>query len=253
MFSTRMLAASCLALVLCGGAHSLDVSVTIEGSIEDIIRMLEEIQRSQGPGGPIVPAPPETPRLRVHSMTVGTIEEGEAPRRPVPGSVPAHQAADSARQPMALPRVPNVQPGPAPLPDTPPEAPTPRLEDPVLQPSAAAPGATLSARVEVADPDAAVDMVEAQFAVPGGLTLDLFDNGSRGDDQPGDGTWTRTVPIPPQTPPGDYLVTFTAYDVNGQPVEVTAPDGSKGLVRTYTSITVLPAAQDSPVLETPPR
>ena len=112
-----------------------------------------------------------------------------------------------------------------------------------VAPVSAKAGETVLITAKVGDPDHVVDTVAATV---GGETVDLYDNGTNGDVTALDGTWSRSVALPATIPSGDAVIVLTAYDVSGDAVHVTAPDGTKAPVTAKATVTVLPGSAPAP-------
>ncbi len=113
-----------------------------------------------------------------------------------------------------------------------------------VEPVAAKVGDAVLITAKVGDPDHLVDTVAATV---GGLTVDLYDNGTNGDAVALDGTWSRKVQLPAGLPAGEAKIAITAYDVSGDTIQVPAPNGTKNPMTTQAVVTVLPGAASAPV------
>ncbi|MFA6242852.1 MAG: hypothetical protein WC655_18075 [Candidatus Hydrogenedentales bacterium] len=110
----------------------------------------------------------------------------------------------------------------------------------VIEPASAKPGDSVLITARVGDPDHLVDTVAATVA---GLTVDLFDNGTEGDATAIDGVWSRTVVVPVSVPAGDAALSISAFDVNGDAVQITAADGTKSPMTIPASVNIQAASE----------
>jgi len=176
----------------------LSVTVSITGSIDEVLPLLRHLQDlgiglGESPGT-------ESPKLEVHSVMTGA--EPAQPAPPVLG-----------------------------------------FQEVVIEPASAKAGDSILVSVRVGDPEHVVDTVAATAA---GQTVDLFDNGTEGDVTPVDGVWSRKLTLPANLPAGDTEISISAYDVNGDAVQLTAPDGTKSPMTTKATISAPPAATTAP-------
>jgi hypothetical protein len=174
------------------------VSITLNGSIDEILPLLEHL-RDMGIGAQ---AQEERDAVMNLYSTIHATPEGEL----VVGTSPV----EAVPQAEAAPEAP-----------APPE-PKLGLADAQAAPSTIPSGETTLLTVAVSDPDHVVDTMAAANAATG-LSVDLYDNGSMGDVTPNDGIWSRSVSL--TAAPGDYMVTITAYNANGEPVLVEGENG----------------------------
>lgn len=172
-----------LSLVLLPKAEAeVTISITLTGSIEEILPILQQLQ-----GLGIGVSGQDPLKLNVHSV-MGA-EAGQAPGEPAPA--------------------PEVAPPPPPPPLG--------FTGVVVAPAAAKVGETMTFTATLSDPDHVVDTVAITV---GELKFDLFDNGANGDVTAMDGTWSRAYELPATLTPGTHAGVIQAYDVNGEPVTV---------------------------------
>jgi len=200
-----------LALVSTTARAELRVTLTIDGDINEMVAVLQQLQ-ALGLGGSEAEAD-DPLKLRVESVHEQA-PEPEAETQPEPEPEPV----------LALTR-------------------------PTAQPEPVAPGGELTLSVAVIDERRVVDTMSA--AVEGlGLACDLFDNGTHGDVTPADGVWTAVLPIPADAVEGGHEVTFIVYDGAGNPLTAPTPDGGAAAVTASTQVTVtVPAAPAEPTGE----
>lgn len=128
-------------------------------------------------------------------------------------------AVESTFAPAAVEDPGAPAPAPAPAP------PALSLGNPLLSPSAVKAGTAALLSVDVIDPERRVDTVAATIG-DNLLTVDLYDNGMKGDVAAGDGRWSVLLTVPPTVPDGNYEIVFRAYDAQGAPVALPGPDGA---------------------------
>lgn len=92
---------------------------------------------------------------------------------------------------------------------------------------------------EISDPDRRVDTVEASLKGHTQTWIDLYDNGTRGDVISGDGTWSVLLAVPESAAGGQYSIIFSAYDTNGDPVQLTTSSGKKVPMTLRSSLLVV--------------
>ncbi|MCC6489713.1 MAG: hypothetical protein IT364_19630 [Candidatus Hydrogenedentes bacterium] len=155
------------------------ISITLTGSIEEILPILQQLQ-----GLGIGVSGQDPLKLNVHSV-MGA-EAGQTPAEPAP----APEAAPPPPPPLGFTGV-------------------------VVAPSAAKVGETMTFTATLSDPDHVVDTVAITV---GELKFDLFDNGANGDVTAMDGTWSRAYELPATLTAGTHTGAIQAYDVNGEPV-----------------------------------
>lgn len=167
------------------GYAEVKVSVTLSGDIDEIMTLLTQLQ----------------------ALGVGGQSAAEAPL-----SVEVQSVSEGAALPLAE--------DPPPLE---PEEPRLAFSNPIL-PAQAAPGAEVALAIQVVDADHVVDTVAARIE-NAAIAIDLFDNGTHGDQTAGDGVWTGLLPLSDDLAPGVYQVVFSAYDALGNPVPHLTDDG----------------------------
>lgn len=196
-------AAVLIALLSAGPVFGeVTVSVTINGPIQEILPVLQRL-KDMGVGS----APAATKdALKLEMQSVAT---------PAPG-----------------PAIP-------PLPPPPPPKPTLGLLNPKVDPGTVKPGQNFLVSVKVSDPDHLVDTVAATIVGMAG-SIDLYDNGTHGDANAGDGIWSCNVTAAPQLAAGEHVVTITAFNKAGSPVMSGPPDKPPAPLTTHTVVTVAP-------------
>ncbi len=178
----------------------MSVSVTINGPIEDIVALLQHL-KDLGIGS--ASAPSEGPyKVTITSVATTTTEP----------------------EPVAPP---------------PPPKPTLELLDAKADPAAVKPGGNVLLTVKVSDPDHVVDTVAATVDGTPGST-ELYDNGTQGDAAAGDGIWSATLTVAPQTAPGEHAVNVAAFNTGGNPVMKTTEGGPAAPLTAQVKITVQP-------------
>ncbi len=192
-----------LAVLLCAGTAvaELSVSVTISGSVDEILpvlRLLQEVGITAGADA----AEQDQLRLQIHSVVT---EE----RQPAQGAAPA---------------VPAPKPVLA-------------MSDAKVTPAQSKRGDVIVVSVRVSDPDRVVDTVAARFDGPDGAILDLYDNGQKGDAKALDGVWSRSVQGSGSVTPGRHTVEITAYDASAVPVVRVDEDGTVNPLKVRTEFT----------------
>jgi len=116
----------------------------------------------------------------------------------------------------------------------------PALVNPSVNPETARAGERVRVMVDVQDPHRQVDTVVGSFLDENqDLFFDLYDNGTHGDAQAGDGTWTFDLTLPKSSTPGAHTITILAYDRHGDPVRVEEGDGVPATLETRTSVEVV--------------
>ncbi len=170
----------------------VSISITISGSIEELLPILRQLQNmgvgvSDGTEDPL--------KLNVHSVMTGD-------DMPLPGAEPAQAPVE-----------PQPEPKPMGL----------GIHETSVAPNPAKTGESVLFTATVGDPNHVVDTVGLTL---GDVTFDLFDNGANGDLTAMDGIWSRSYELPASLPPGDYVAMISAYDVNGEPV-ILAGEGEE--------------------------
>jgi hypothetical protein len=179
----------------------LRVSVTITGTIEEMLPVLQHL-KDMGIGLGSEVEEDEAGRLRVHSVITGA--EGMEAESGVPV----------------------------------PTKPVLGLREPVAEPAAVKRGGTVFVSVKVGDPDRVVDTIGATLGPDQNQSADLYDNGTHGDETPRDGVWSRVIKVDEALPLGRCPIVITAYDVNGEPVVASAEGGRVTPLVINTEVTV---------------
>ncbi len=183
MDSIRVWRALCGALFCVAGAWTpgaeVSVSITISGSIEELIPVLQKLRElGIGSGAPAIEADPL--QFRMHSVT---------------------STEDDASETDATPSEPVLS-----------------FWDASAEPTSVRPGDMVRLAVGLNDSEGRVDTIGATLHAATAIGFDLYDNGSHGDEKARDGVWSYTLEVPPNAGAGHYLVTIAAYGRNGQPV-----------------------------------
>lgn len=203
MKTTSMFAfmfASVVAAVLCMGSAvgEVTISVTISGSVDEILPILQQLtEMGVGRSTPMAEGE-DAVRLHVYSMT---------------------SAEETGTAGEGQPSVPK---------------PVLELTDASVTPSAAKAGDSVLITVRVSDPEGKVDTLAVTL---GDQSLDLYDNGSQGDQTANDGIWSRTVPLPADLAEGAHTLALTAFDVNGNAVAKETPSGPS-VLKAEVALTV---------------
>jgi hypothetical protein len=214
------LVAVCGFAVVAGSAVAeVAVSVTITGSLEEVLPLLEQLNTLRG--GEHEPAAQEG---RISIQSVATMEPGEA-------------AASEA-------------PDPAPVI----ESDTPRFGAAAAEGSPAEPGDVVLLHAQLVDPHQQVDTLVGGVGSAEAYEFDLFDNGTHGDAQAHDGVWSYALPISSDWSTGEHVVFVTAFDSFGAPIRVENTAGAAEALSTTIPFAVgpvtpteAPAAQVSAV------
>ena len=187
-------------LVLAAPARAeVTVSVTINGSLDEIIPILE-LLRDMGIGQETLGEPGDPLRLDIHS--VSTV--GVAPESPFEEVSPAPVHLEPAGVPEPATALTAIQ----------------------FAPSPAEAGQDVLVTVNVLDPEKRVDTLVAEMPTVVAEDFDLYDNGTHGDVTPNDSLWSATLAVPKDLRPGEYGATIQAYDPHGNPVQ-TAAEGAE--------------------------
>lgn len=181
----------------------LEVSLEISGSVDEIMAVLQQLREAGlGEAGE---EGSEGLRLEVHSTA--TAEEA---------GLPAEAPAAAPAQPIVLSNV-------------------------GLEPSVVTAGQVLRVTVQVYDEANVVDTVAANMhSDDKEFTFDLFDDGSHGDETAGDGIRSVNVAVPGAATPGDYQLTFYAYDAAGTQLTLPGENGEPAPVSISATVTVQP-------------
>lgn len=169
----------------CPVAAEVTVSVTLTGSVEELLPVLEHLNTLRG------------------GQETASGEEGRVTIESVAG--PDAQDASADELPEA--------------------APVPRFGSVAATGSPATPGGVVLLTVQVVDPDRQVDTVAGIVESTGNNSFDFFDNGTHGDAIARDGVWSHALSITAAWPTGVHAVRVTAFDAFGAPVRVTKASG----------------------------
>ncbi len=199
----RGVAAVAAVMLVVAARAELQVSLEISGSVDEIMAVLQQLREAGlGDAGE---EGSEGLRLEVHSTA--TAEEAAAP-------VEAPAAAPT--QPIALSNV-------------------------GLEPSVVTAGQVLRVTVQVYDEANVVDTVAANMhSEDKEFTFDLFDDGSHGDETAGDGVRSVNVAVPGAATPGEYQLTFYAYDAAGTQLSLPGENGEPTPITISATVTVQP-------------
>jgi len=127
------------------------------------------------------------------------------------------------------PGTPAATPAPAP--------PALTLSNPLLSPTAVKAGSAALLSIDAVDPERRIDTVAA-IVGDSLLTVDLYDNGMKGDVAAGDGRWSVLLNVPATLPAGSYDVVFQAYDAQGALVTLPGSDGTPQVVTAILGMAV---------------
>ncbi len=108
----------------------------------------------------------------------------------------------------------------------------PEIGQAEVTPSVLAPDSSGLITVVINDAHNIVDRVEGVVQVEPPVRIPLYDDGTHGDAEAGDGAWSIQVPVPGDAPAGNYEIVFTAYTDDGLPVEVRGRDRKVVVLRT---------------------
>ncbi len=187
-------------LLLCTGLARAEVtvSITISGDIDELIPILEHLQRSgTDMGGDEASAE----ALRFHILSESNGDEAAA-------------ATEEESAPKTL-----------------------SLRAPSVAPASPAAGSTAVVSVTVTDPQRRVDTVGMAIEGTD-FSADLLDQGKEGDATAADGIYSRAVTLPEDLAAGEHTVVITGYDRNGAPIKVTGEDGIVTTLTAKAIITV---------------
>lgn len=95
-----------------------------------------------------------------------------------------------------------------------------------IDPSDLRPGSSAVITLQVRDKHNVVRLIEGVVLEDPRITFRLRDDGHEPDIKAGDGVWSMQVDVPFQAPPGQFVLEFTAFGPDGQPVEVRDERGS---------------------------
>lgn len=203
---SRTAASVALAVFLSAGAAfgETTVSVTISGSVDELIPLLRRLKKMGIGTGAEEEVAEGTLRVRMHSVSP-PLSQGEATKGAAPGG--------------GMPAL--------------------TLRDAVVLPAQARAGETVLVSLRLADPQGKVDTIGATLRGVKGVGFDLYDNGTRGDAKAGDGVWSFNLVVPESAAPGDHTVVLTAFDRNGAPVPVKDKAGKAVALTARVSFRVL--------------
>ena len=208
---TTILTLALLAVLFVPAARAdVSISITISGSIEELLPILRQLQ----------------------NMGVGT---GDSAEDPLKLNVHSVMSGDD----VALPGIEAapMEAAPAePAPEPEPEPATLGFQGATVTPASAKAGESVLFSAQVSDPDHVVDTVGLTV---GDITFDLLDNGANGDEKAMDGTWSRNYALPATLKAGDYVATITAYDVNGAAVAVIEEGNDPAPISAEAPFTVV--------------
>lgn len=105
--------------------------------------------------------------------------------------------------------------------------------------------------VKVKDKHAIVNGVKCVAQEYPEKALTLKDDGEAPDVKPGDGTWTLSVDVPPEAPPGDFTMEFTAYRSDGLPITVRDDQGNVVPMKALLPVRIDPLPEPT-LVEQPP-
>jgi len=195
-----------LAVALGSASAEVTVSVSISGTIEELLPILRHLQDM---GFGVGPTGTEEDALQLEMFSVMS-PEGQKP--------PEEQAR---KEPVKMPLKPVLS-----------------MKEATVAPAPVKLGETALVTVAITDPERVVDTVGATLGSLRDNSFDLFDNGAQGDAAANDGIWSRRVEVPATLPVGNHPIRIQAYDRNGDPVMVKKPDGKALPLRTETQCAV---------------
>lgn len=192
MRNARPIAVLCALLLGCmaagGAAADVTLSITITGSPDELIPLLEQLKRLGigTEGGSEASPEEERIQLQMHSVT----SDEEAAAEP-----PAPEEEELG------------------------------LWGAAVQPSPAKPGDTVMVTVQVADSERRIDTIAVAVDGGEGLMFDLYDNGTHGDETARDGVWSYAMDVPHTLDVEQYTMTIVPYDRFGREVTLETPGG----------------------------
>ena len=204
---SKMLVCAAIALTCAmpGASEDVSVSVNITGSLDELIVVLEKLKE-----------------LGIGEEQAASVEE--------PVRVQMHSVATNP-----VPILPPVVPPVAPI--APPQAAAAiSLTQASVVPAQARSGDAVLVSVRVTDPRGEVDTVAATLHGVNGFMFDLYDNGTHGDSVRGDGVWSYSLEIPMLAGADTYRIVVTAYNRNGDIIEVDDAEGESTPVTAETMI-----------------
>lgn len=201
-FRLAVFVASVFAAVSASG--EIQISVTISGNLEEMLPILMQLKES---GSQIKLESDDVVRVQVHSVTT----EKE--------DMTAVQEADQLKTPTAS---------------------YPALVEPKVAPESIKAGEEITLTVNLEDTNRVVDTLSAEVEIPKPFAVDLFDKGDEGDEVAGDNVWTRKLMIPADTPVGSYEIRISAFNADGEPIQIVKPDGTQAPLMITTVVNVNP-------------
>ena len=111
------------------------------------------------------------------------------------------------------------------------------LETPQLSAEKLTPGQPALVTVAVRDDRDEVDTLAIEV-VGTNLKTDLYDDGTHGDEDPGDSVWSVTLTPMEATPAGEYELIITGYDPKGRPLTSAREDGAESPVQVRRNVSI---------------
>lgn len=128
--------------------------------------------------------------------------------------------------------------------------PQPKITEAALVPAQLRPNDTGIITIKTKDKDAIIRRIEGQLREDPRLRFPMKDDGQAPDEKAGDGIWSLQVDVPFNAPPGEYLINFTAYRKEGDPVTVRDKSGGVGPLAVTVPFAVVSGTPPAPA--TPP-
>lgn len=182
----KLLCVGFLCLAPVSASAELKLSITITGTPEELIPLLEKLSE-MGVGTGSEEESDEPVRMEMHSVTgdeeAAAEEKGES--------------------------------------DEP-----PGLWGAAVTPAAPRPGEDVLVTLQVSDPSGQVDTIACVVEEGDGFLFDLYDNGTHGDEIAGDGVWSYLLTVPTRLDVDTYTINVTPYDRRGNEIAVESDDGS---------------------------
>ncbi len=186
-------------LALAGSAQGeVAVSVTLTGSLEELLPILEHLNTLRGGQ--------ETASVEENRVTIESVANPDAPD------------TGGAEAPVA--------------------APVPRFGAVAATGSPAIRGDVVLLTVQLVDPDHEVDTVAGVVESTDHRTFDFFDNGTHGDVSAQDGVWSHALPVTEAWPTGVHTVRVTAFNAFGAPVRIAGASDEPENLTTAVSFVV---------------
>lgn len=196
---TAFLLLVCCVLGIAPVHAEVTVSITISGTIDEIIPVLEQLR---GLGVGTSGATDDPLKLQVHSVMSSEEEEEEEVKTAPEEMTPK---------------------------------PRPTISQSTVEPAIAKPGDSVVVKATIGDPDRIIDTVAGTVA---SARVDLFDNGTGGDATAGDGIWSGTLTLPGNVETGANTITITAYNANGEQVTLPDAEGNLAPLTAEAALTV---------------